>query len=529
MTGSPIPFDQTTTSASSAIPLAITTLLTIILTIAFVHKSKKNAAKYSSIPQIPGALPIIGNKLHDLERLVVQMEEWAAKHSTHNNATGLLRMNLFVTHYVLVSDDASASRLEAGRPYDVTKPPQFEDVMRSLHAGGVFAVEGEQWRKDRRIVGPSLSRKNVRDYMSSVKIVCRRLMDTLGTLRERGPVAINDLLLAVTFDVIALVACDADVDSLRRGESEMGKHLKTLIQSFNFRLLSPFSYWKIPLIGNYLDGGGFAADQLLEMYRNLIRRNEGLEEEEKPKNFLTRVLAMNKSEDPVYVMDEARLIGNIMTLFLGGTETTQVTLCSSLWEIAVDETGLQDELAREALALENFEEAELDDIMNGLPRLRSLIYEVLRIRGPTPFMVLRSMKDMEIAGVTVPSQTQFFVLWRFISTLDDVSDPERLTPLGPEHSPRKQFCPRRWLTTKEDGTLSVHTPSHKHGWRPFGVGMRVCPGRDFAEVEMLIILASILRKYEISLKEGHAPMTLVSRFTECPDIEICLVLKDRIE
>mmetsp|Transcript_13208 Transcript_13208/g.26947 ORF Transcript_13208/g.26947 Transcript_13208/m.26947 type:complete len:518 (+) Transcript_13208:138-1691(+) len=496
-------------------------IATSLIYLSLIVLPKRQHANSSSIPKIPGAVPIVGNRIGSPEKFSVKMEEWASKYSKN----GIVEMNLYGTRYIIVCDDRAAAKLEAARPFEVTRLPQFEAVFQSLSSQGLFGAEGENWKKDRRIVGPSLSRKNVRDYMSSVKIVTHRLMDKLDSLKA-SPIAINELLLCATLDIIALVACTADIDSLRQGESNMGNDLKQLFKALSIRTISPVAYWKIPLIGNYLDGGGSAADRLVKTYRKLIRENEELSESEKPNNFLTKVLSLNKDKNSEYAMAEDRLIGNIMTMFAAGSETTQVTLCSALWEIASDESGLQDELAAEALAFKNFDEAGLDEIADGLPRLRSLIYEVLRLRGPTSLIGLQNMKEVEIGGTTFPPNTTFLIALRYISTLDD-SDPERLIPLGPNNAPRKEFCPRRWLTTNEDGNTTVQNPSHKSGWRPFGVGMRVCPGRDFAEVEMLIILGSMLRKYEISLKENHPPMTMVKRFTECPDIDICLSLKDR--
>mmetsp|Transcript_6420 Transcript_6420/g.12679 ORF Transcript_6420/g.12679 Transcript_6420/m.12679 type:complete len:518 (+) Transcript_6420:107-1660(+) len=496
-------------------------IATSLIYLSLIVLQKRQHANSSSIPKIPGAVPIIGNRIGSPEKFSVKMEEWASKYSKN----GIVEMKIFGTRFIVVCDDKSAAKLEAARPFDVTRLPQFKAIFRSLSAQGLFGAEGEEWKNDRRLIGPSLNRKNVRDYMSSVKIVTHRLLEELDSLKA-NPIAINDLLLRTTLDVIALVTCGADIDSLRKGKSDMGNDLKQLFKALSLRGLSPIPYWKIPLIGSDLDGGGSAADRLVKTYRKLIRENEALSESEKPKNFLTKILSLSKNVDLQYAMAEDRLIGNIMTMFAAGSETTQVTLCSALWEIASDESGLQDELAAEALAFKIFDEAGLDEIADGLPRLRSLIYEVLRLRGPTSLIGLQNMKEVEIGGTTFPPNTTFLIAWRYISTLDD-SDPERLIPLGPNNAPRKEFCPRRWLTTNEDGNTTVQNPSHKSGWRPFGVGMRVCPGRDFAEVEMLIILGSMLRKYEISLKENHPPMTMVKRFTECPDIDICLSLKDR--
>ena len=57
--------------------------------------------------------------------------------------------------------------------------------------------------------------------------------------------------------------------------------------------------------------------------------------------------------------------------------------------------------------------------------------------------------------------------------------------------------------------------------------MRVCPGRELAEIEILVVLGSILRKFEIELEPNHAPMKLVTRFTESPNVDIRLILKPR--
>ncbi len=131
-----------------------------------------------------------------------------------------------------------------------------------------------------------------------------------------------------------------------------------------------------------------------------------------------------------------------------------------------------------------------------------------------------------VPGTVLPPQTNFFLPWRYISTLDN-ANPSRLTPLGPNNTPRADFDARRWLTETPDKGLVVERPSHKTGFRPFGEGVRVCPGRELAEIEMLVILSSILRKFEIALEPDHAPMKLVTRFTESPNVEIRLILKPR--
>jgi len=106
------------------------------------------------------------------------------------------------------------------------------------------------------------------------------------------------------------------------------------------------------------------------------------------------------------------------------------------------------------------------------------------------------------------------------------------TPPGPRFANPRDFCPRRWLIDSDgkpyDGdACTVLSPAFKTGFRAFGSGMRVCPGRLLAEIEILIVLSAILCKFKISLEDGHPPMALITSFTEQPDIDIRLVLKAR--
>ena len=164
--------------------------------------------------------------------------------------------------------------------------------------------------------------------------------------------------------------------------------------------------------------------------------------------------------------------------------------------------------------MENYDSASLEDFTNCLPRLRSLVYEVLRLKGPVAFMGVENRDPIEIDGVQLPPNTSFFLMWRYISTREES---ESRTPRGPRDTPLKDFCARRWLVDDDSkGSPMVVSPTYKTGFRAFGTGRRVCPGRDLAEIEILVIISSILRNFKISLEPGHPSMKLVSRFTQTP-------------
>ena len=492
----------------------------LLLLLSSLRRRKRDTER--PWPVVPGALPLIGNPIGPVENLVAQLEEWCRLYGK----SGLFEFSLFGVRYIVACNDETALRIESQRPYKVARTRMVNAAVKSIGADGVFTAEGNVWKKDRRLVGPSLNRKNVRDYLASVKQVSGRLVAKLDSICD-DTVNIGNHILASTVDIISLVAFDKDVDCVSNGRSEMGEDLKRAFLGSQTRILSPFSFWKIPIIGQYLDGAGWAIKRLENEFSRLAREGDNSPDISEAKTFLAKIISYNKGGSGDNAMSHKRLTGNLMTMFAAGSETTHVTMCSALHTIAIDETGLQEELAAEALALGDLEAAGLDEITDGLPRLRSLIYETLRIQGPTPFLGVENTEPLELVpGTVLPPHTNFFVPWRYISTLDN-ADPSRLTPLGPNNTPRAAFDARRWLTETPAEGLVVNRPSHKTGFRPFGEGMRVCPGRELAELEMLVVLSSILRKFEIALEPNHAPMKLVTRFTESPNVDIRLIMEPR--
>merc|ERR1711907_299797 len=417
---------------------------------------------------------------------------------------------------------------------------------------------------DRKLVGPALNRKNVRDYVTIAKLIASRFVGkweeiVAATDDDQVVLTINGDLLAYTMDIISLVVLARDLDSLRKNDKYngfLGEDIKGMFKGAMFRIFSPIAYWKIPVVGQYLDGCGYKSDRIRRRLHKVIDEHKAIlsgdslepanEEfeivQDRTKSFLGKILEQAKKDETH--LTEERIVGNLLTMFAAGSETTYNTLLVCLYEIAADTTGLQNEIFQEAMTLFEGGSSKTDDsdigyneLNEGLPRMRSLMYEVLRVKGPSPMLAGESTKEFDLDGSTQPVGTHYILLARLASMVesDQVSDDsERRTPKGPLNSPSKQFCPRRWLTEGmvEEGkqcsaTLGVTKPTFKTGYRPFGTSVRVCPGRDLAEMEILILLSGILRKFEIRLEEDHPPLTFVTRIAQTPNIDIRLALKPR--
>jgi cytochrome P450 len=399
---------------------------------------------------------------------------------------------------------------------------------------GLFTAEGEDWKRERRFVGPALNHKNVKNYLPSVKLVTSRLLEKWENYSEMGgrAIAINDDMYSVAMDIVSLVSFSQDLNSLNTSTNLIQTMVKYVEITWK-RALSPIPYWDIPIIGQYLDGGKGTIKKVnehclhaiaeLEKSTKAVGGNES-EKAKKSQSFLAKMLVLNKKAEAPLITE--RMIGNMLTLVIAGYETTAVTLCSSMYAIAEDQTGLQEELAQEAMLIKSIEDADLETFLTGLPRLRSFMYEVLRLKGAIQSGSFLSTVPIEIDGTVLPAASRFVVLWKYISTLEN-SAAGKSAPRGPRDAPLSKFCGRRWLTGSPASPSTIK-PTFKSGFRPFGEGARVCPGRELAETEILVILSSILRKFEISLEPGHPPLKLVTQLAQAPGCEIKLVFNPRM-
>ena len=627
-------------------------------------------------PVVPGGLffPLIGNHVPGgFENIAVTFEKWA---HLYGNEHGVYICYMGSTKLVVLCSNKTLAQVEKYRPYIVRRRRNVSRALESVNAGGIFTAEGTIWKKERRLVGPALNRKNVRDYVSIAKLIASRLVQkweqqirvataeqqqeqigtTVGladhdqeedTTKDKEIITvINDDMLAYSMDIISLVALAKDIDTLRvnnktkktgvedqiNGDVGIGEDIKLIFKKSMQRIFAPFPYWKIPIIGQYLDGAGFSVNrakkkitQIINEHKQLQREGQQQEQElqeehttvssssattatatatstsatttmmdteeqqhqisseDRTKSFLGKILTLSNTEK--VFMSLERMIGNLLTMFSAGSETTYNVLIVCLYEIAIDTGSLQEELYQEIRTLfgtsnsdnneEHVDKTEYDDLQTGLPRLRSLMYEILRLKGPTPILGAESVTDeVYIDGYQQPTDTQFILLSRYASTIEEegtetenenhipIEDSKRSVPKGPMNSPVNIFCPRRWLivnndndndndnetkeeeetstytnktrsnsssssTTLSSNKLSVVKPTFKSGFRSFGTSLRVCPGRELAEMEVLVLLSYVLRKFEIRVKHNHPPLKYVTRIAQTPDSSVELVLQLR--
>merc|ERR1712224_981408 len=108
------------------------------------------------------------------------------------------------------------------------------------------------------------------------------------------------------------------------------------------RLLAPVQWWKVPLLG-LLEPAPRIRDRLVASLSNCV---EGNDREKRMNTLLTKLRETAESDR----MSREQLIGNIITLFVAVTDTTNLTATWALYLLA-QHPEIQSEVAEEIAAV----------------------------------------------------------------------------------------------------------------------------------------------------------------------------------
>lgn len=244
------------------------------------------------------------------------------------------------------------------------------------------------------------------------------------------------------------------------------------------------------------------------------RKKTTSSEDTKIPNLISTLIRANdaaKSED---VQSKARLSdselrGNIFVFTIGGLESTAITLSYTLAQLAVN-PDIQNWVCEELTQAFGAEDVEYTRVFPKLKRVMAIMYETLRLYGPSP-PIPRAPKspNLEIP-ITSPNKTS-----KNNATADHTNSTSTFT-LPPntqimlnswashtsaQHFPKpKTWDPKRWIapgaSLAEEKLLH---PTFDSGFYAWGAGPRICPGMKFSQVEYTAVLASVLKRVRVGL------------------------------
>ncbi|RDZ61645.1 cytochrome P450 [Haloferax sp. Atlit-12N] len=433
----------------------------------------------TSPPPTPSGLPLVGHSLGFAADPFGFVADLLADHGVED-AVGLDVVGMDDL-YVLAHPDHFERAFVTDRD-SIVKGGEFE----AAFGDAVIAAEGDEWRRQRDELDPFFRWERVDEYASVMR---RQVERRLRTWPDSGTLSLEAEMKAVTLDIIfaTILGRELDLDGDER--------IRAAADGLNGRF-APAS-WVLPSWVPTPSRRRFdRADRVLrEEVRKLV---ETADEES-----LTRRLADALGTDADYPATVESLENQLVGMIFAGHETTALALTYALYLLATHPE------TRERAA------AEVDRVVGDgpvtaeatgeLPVLERVIKETLRLYPPVHTLPRETAKPFPTGDRVIPAGTDIHLSIIRIHRDDRWYD----DPLA--------FRPERWDRERD-------RPAY--AYLPFGAGPRSCLGRAFALTEAKIVLATVLRDFDLDWG-GDGALAITPEMTTQPKGETPLVVRRR--
>ena len=349
----------------------------------------------------------------------------------------------------------------------------------------VLLQDGEQHRTSRKMILP------VFHQQALAKPLQGRIASYFDTVQSVVTAAVADWGAQGTIDL------DAELRKLT-----LAVVVKTFLGSEKTAEIQQVSEWFTTLTGGLyglfkwdtpltIHGRGQAARRKIVKYiRQVIR--ERIDRSDDPANALDVLgLLMNTVDEDGNKFTETQIVNQAILFLFAGHETTSSLMDWVLFELGNSPEWRQ-KLRDEHQQVVGNEPITMSQIRQ-LPHMSNVLKEGERLYPPLFLISRMAIADIEYAGYLIPAGWYLLIFPLLTHRLPEIyQDPDLFDP--------DRFAPPREEDKKQPYSLIG-----------FGGGVHSCIGADFAQMEMKIILSTLLQKYDWTVTPTTAEISPVRR------------------
>jgi cytochrome P450 len=355
------------------------------------------------------------------------------------------------------------------------KDRYLHETLRPVLGDGLLSSEGDFWRRQRRLAQPAFHRDRIKAYGAIMVTHAERLAAQWrdGEIRD-----VHADMMHLTLEIVAETLFGANVG--HQAEA-VGAALESVlaVASDPFELFFPWLK-RLPTPMRRRFGRGVV--ELDAIVYGIIERRRASGAGET--NDLLSMLLHARDDDGSRMSDK-QLRDECMTLFLAGHETTALNL-SWTWLLLSQHPAVSAKLSRELADVLGDRSPTFDDLPN-LRYAAHIIAESLRLYPPAWSMGREAREDVELGGYRIARGDQvWFCPWAIQRDPRWFDDPN-------------EFRPERW---EGDFAKSLH----RYAYFPFGGGPRFCIGQAFAQMEAVLLLATLARSFRLEVQPSPRPV-----------------------
>jgi cytochrome P450 len=358
-------------------------------------------------------------------------------------------------------------------------------LLAAVTGEGLLTNEGEPWARQRRLMQPVFTRRNLDRLVPLMTAATKEFLDRWPRESTARTVDVASAMTEVTLDVVGRALFGATLaDAAPKLRPAVAVGLETALAGARLQTLLALPRWFIDAVGAVL----FHAPLLP---RRLGRIRDAMRTIDATVRAIIdeRIAGGNGAEDDLLgqllgargedgeAMARQQVRDEVVTLMLAGHETTANGL-SWLWYVLAEHPE-----ARRRLY------AEVGEVLSGrLPTAADIdrlswttacFQETLRLYPPAWVLEREASVDDELGGERVPAGSTVIFPVHLVHRdrrswpNPDAFDPARFLPGAP--------------------------PPPRGAYLPFGAGRRSCIGATFALIEGTVIAAMIAERYELDL------------------------------
>ena len=398
----------------------------------------------------------------------------------------------------LVSDPEAVRRILVGRNRLYDKDTLQYRSLSLVTGEGLLTTSGETWRRQRKLVQPAFHRDALDAVADHVADAVDGLVRRWGDVSRGAVVDMDEAMMRAALEVVggSLFGTDLSRDADRLARATL--HALDVVVSRARVPLSP-PQW-LPTPGNRRLAA--AVGELDAAVAEMISDRQA-----KPDDGADMLQMLLDAMDGPEGIDVGEVRNEIVSFMVAGHETVASALMWALWLVAGDAS------IGEALA------AEADEVLVGgpprwehlgrLPFARAVFDETMRLYPPVWLVTRRALEADVLAGRHIP-EGALVIMTPYIVQRD------------PQFWERPEaFEPTRFLGDRGRGSEELAT------FWPFGLGPRMCLGRDFAYVEGVLMLAALAARVRIERLPGRPAPRPVALVTLRPEGALPMIVRAR--
>ncbi|KAI3923119.1 hypothetical protein MKX01_014502 [Papaver californicum] len=360
------------------------------------------------------------------------------------------------------------------------KGKNFSTILHDLLGRGIFNVDGDTWKFQRKMASLELGSVSIRSY--AFDIVTREIHDRLIPLLQASSnntvLDLQDVLRRFAFDNICRFSFGLDPGCLQldmpMSEFAVAFDLSSKLSAERAICVSPL-IWKVKRLLNIgsekeLKGAikmvNVLADEVIKQ-----RRKMGFSSNQ---DLLSRFMGT--------VNDDKYLRDIVISFVLAGRDTVAAALTSFFWLLS-SHKEIESRILEESNRVMGTDQ-ELNpsfEQMREMPYLQACLYESMRLYPPVQFDSKFALGDDVFPdGTFIRKGTRVTYHPYAMGRMEQVWGSDCL-----------EYKPERWL---QNGLFS---PESMFKYPVFQGGVRVCLGKEMAVVEMKNVALSLIRRFKI--------------------------------